>query len=81
MKKKTILKKYKASTVKNQLGDPTSIYRPIKILPDVQDFPYKKFDVFEFKKALEYNIFELIKGKKLYFYMRNYTLPIAANSS
>jgi len=45
MKKKTPSKKYnqgKAHTSK--VNEPAAMYRSIKILPTVQDFPYKKFE-------------------------------------
>ena len=37
-------KKYKAGGEENLVNEPLATYRPIKILPAVQDFPYKKFD-------------------------------------
>ena len=45
MKKKTILKKYKSEdTNTTKVNEPIAIYRSVKILPEVQDFPYKKFE-------------------------------------
>jgi uncharacterized protein (DUF2384 family) len=44
MKKKTTPKKYKSGEEENLANEPLAIYRPIKILPSVQDFPYKKFE-------------------------------------
>ncbi len=44
MKKKAAPKKYKPDTEESFLNEPLAIYRPIKILPMVQDFPYKKFE-------------------------------------
>lgn len=44
MKKKTNPKKYKPGIKENIVNEPLATYRPIKILPTVQDFPYKKFE-------------------------------------
>lgn len=45
MKKKSNLKKYKADEDDiNKVNEPAPLYRSVKILPTVQDFPYKKFE-------------------------------------
>ena len=45
MKKKITSKKYKLEdTNLSKVNEPVPIYRSVKILPTVQDFPYKKFE-------------------------------------
>ncbi len=45
MKKKTIPKKYKPEDTNTpKVSEPIAMYRSVKILPSVQDFPYKKFE-------------------------------------
>ena len=44
MKKKTTSGKYIPNEEKNVLNKPLATYRPVKTLPVVQDFPYKKFE-------------------------------------
>jgi hypothetical protein len=46
MKKKSNLKKYKIDDEdeRTEANEPEAVYRSVKILPAVHDFPYKKFE-------------------------------------
>ena len=44
MKKKAIPVKYKIKEEENILNEPMPVYRSIKIIPPVLDFPYRKFE-------------------------------------
>jgi uncharacterized protein (DUF2384 family) len=44
MKKKAKPKKYKINEELSVINEPLAVYRPIKILPSVMDFPYRKFE-------------------------------------
>ena len=44
MKKKAIPVKYKTKEEENILNEPMPVYRSIKIIPAVLDFPYRKFE-------------------------------------
>ena len=45
MKKKVVPKKYKTGNDNaGRVNDPLPTYRSVKVLPTVQDFPYKKFE-------------------------------------
>ncbi len=45
MKKKSNLKKYKPGEDNvSKMNEPVPAYRSVKILPTIQDFPYKKFE-------------------------------------
>ena len=44
MKKKAKPVKYKSREEENILNEPMPVYRSIKIIPAVLDFPYRKFE-------------------------------------